>query len=311
MSTNYIDQITDSSNTTHYLKEGTDTRIFTGKCSTAGDQTIKVVELDDATNFSLSQGTTILVTFLYSNSVYDDYIYLQIDGTTDQIPIFVGNYDDVHTISGDIGDMWMPYESILFTFDVNYDAWLMNSSSDVVYYAQQKQESDYKVQQDYSSYVSSRPLLMSSVDGISSTSTRGTTTANVNNSIYGELGLGELTTNNLNVGTQINNLFKVTTMQVTFPAISAHNYWPTPSDGQDFDIPDDSKPSGVGWNLICIVGHATTNYRIYPIVKSIVDNNTIHASFLNTSASNVAANYYMTFYLLWVKCTAEIATYDD
>ena len=46
MSTNYIDQITDTAGTTHDISEGDSTRIFRATCTTAASTTAKVATLD-------------------------------------------------------------------------------------------------------------------------------------------------------------------------------------------------------------------------------------------------------------------------
>lgn len=63
---------------------------------------------------------------------------------------------------------------------------------------------DTKVTQAYSTANTSYPLLMSATEGVTSTDSRGATTAIVNNQIYAQPGTGELTVASLNVtGDQI------------------------------------------------------------------------------------------------------------
>ena len=69
MSTNYIDQITDTAGTTHDISEGDSTRIFRATCSTAAGTTAKVATLQTSSrNFSLATGVRVAVTFTYGNS---------------------------------------------------------------------------------------------------------------------------------------------------------------------------------------------------------------------------------------------------
>lgn len=117
MSVNYIDQITDTSGTTHYVAEGVDTRIFRATCSTAAATAEKVATLDDSTNFSLTAGVKVAVTFTYGNSAATPT--LRVDGTTTGTAktIVIPSSATGYTAgSGTSYNTWGPYETVLFTY---------------------------------------------------------------------------------------------------------------------------------------------------------------------------------------------------
>lgn len=300
MSTNYINQIKDSNNTTQYLADGTDTRIFTGKCSSTSEQAVKEVVLDDPTNFSYSAGTKILVTFMYENTRNDDYITIEVQDVSPikNLDVFVGSWDDLNSTSY----YWSNDESVLFTYTVDDtygERWIMNSCSGTVEYLVNSSLKDTCVRQDFTNPGTGSgtvyPLLFCGESGISSTSSRGSISANLNNNLrytpYGDV----LIVPNLEVNTSINSLFKVTAAQFTVAKINAHSY----ISAEELSIPSASIPAG--YNLVGIVGWDTTNPRIWAHRKHIVDNSTITLGFMNTSASNVTSSTTHTIYLLWAK----------
>lgn len=98
----------------------------------------------------------------------------------------------------------------------------------------------------------------------------------------------------------IADLYKITECGVsTGSSISAHSY----KDGASYTIPSSARVSG--YNLVGVMGWATTNYRIIPHTHYVVDNTHLFVGFSNTSASNVTASVTVTFRLLWLKGTAK------
>ncbi len=302
MSTNYINQIKDSNNTTQYLADGTDTRIFTGTCSSTGNRPIKEVVLDDPTNFSYSKGVKILITFEYGNTCDDDLISIEIQNVSPlkDLCIFVGGFEDLNGTC----DYWVDNESVLFTYapaTSGYnERWLMTGCSGVIQYLIQRNIQDTRVRQNYIAPGSSSesgkvyPLLLCGASGTSSTSSRGSISANLNNNLrytpYGDT----LLVPNIDA-TSISDLFKVTTAAFSVGAIDAHSY----ISAAELSIPTASIPSG--YNLVGIVGWNTSNQRIWAHRKHIVDNNTVTLGFMNTSGSNVTSSTTHTLYLLWAK----------
>lgn len=106
-------------------------------------------------------------------------------GTEGQAAVFTSAYSDLW--AGQIG---ISYYSNRIAFrkrqnSTSWGAWIeLATKSDV---------SDTKVTQDYGTANKNYPLLFSAVDGISSTSSRGNTTALLNNSIYVNPSTGRLT----------------------------------------------------------------------------------------------------------------------
>lgn len=302
MSTNYINQIKDSNNTTQYLADGTDTRIFTGTCSSLGDDSLKEVVLDDPTNFSYTNGTKILVTFMYGNTCNNDYLALRITNVSPvkTLDIFIGTTDDLNADA----DYWYDDESVLFTYDVNntYDErWCMTACSGVINYLITKNMTDTRVRQGFvapgTSSGNAYPLLLCGESGITSTSSRGSISANLNNGLRYTPYNDVLIVNKLSTTNNIPDLFKITTAEKSVAKINAHSVIA----GADWAIPSASKP-GDGWDLVGIVGWKPSNYRITCQTKYVVDNDTLHCGFSNVSASNVTSSTTFTFYLLWSRC---------
>lgn len=122
MSVNYIDQITDTAGTTHYIAEGVDTRIFTATCTTAAATAAKVATLDDATGFSLTTGVKVAVTFsnanettgtttLNVNSTGAKNVYFYSDAANDNL----GQYYS----AGAKANYWGRGETLIFTYYQN------------------------------------------------------------------------------------------------------------------------------------------------------------------------------------------------
>lgn len=131
MSVNYIDQITDTGGTTHYVAEGVDTRIFRATCSTAAATTAKVATLDDSTNFSLTAGVKVAVTFTYGNSATTPTLNVNSSGAkTIAIPSSETAYT---TGNGTTYNTWGAYETVLFTYTGTY--WINEGSSLGIYKA--------------------------------------------------------------------------------------------------------------------------------------------------------------------------------
>lgn len=284
MSTNYVNRITGTNGTTYDIAEGVDTRVFTGTCSTAADTAAKVVTLDDATNFSLTEGVKVAVTFTYACN--GTIASLNVNSTGAKTITFMGLT---------LQTRWTSGETVIFTYNGSY--WVMSSSSGALQWAIDS-ATDSKVTQNYSTSSSNFPVLFSQTAGTSSTASRGDVGAYLNNSIYATPSTGTLTVNYLNIGTQINDLFKVTTAAFTASgSVSAHSY----ISAENKTIPTASRVSG--YNLVGIVGVGTSNYRIYPSSCYVVNNTTVYLGFANGTASSASAPT-LTLYLLWMKASA-------
>ena len=117
MSVNYIDQITDTAGTTHYIAEGVDTRIFTAKCTTAAATAAKVVTLDDATGFSLTSGVKVAVTFTYANTTTGTTT-LNVNSTGAKNVVFYGDDETGgYYTAGAIYNKWGIGETLIFTYN--------------------------------------------------------------------------------------------------------------------------------------------------------------------------------------------------
>ena len=97
------------------------TKVYTATCSTAAATAAKVATLDDSTNFSLTAGVKVAVTFTYGNSAATPT--LRVDGTTTgtaktiAIPSSATAYT---TGSGTSYNTWGAYETVLFTYTGTY-----------------------------------------------------------------------------------------------------------------------------------------------------------------------------------------------
>lgn len=127
MSTNYIDQITDTAGTTHDISEGDSTRIFRATCSTAAGTAAKVATLDTSNrNFSLTAGVRVAVTFTYGNSATTPT--LRVDGSSTGTAKTIATptaYNVRTTGNGTTYNTWGPYETVIFTYDGTY--WVKGS----------------------------------------------------------------------------------------------------------------------------------------------------------------------------------------
>jgi len=181
MSTNYIDQITDTAGTTHDISEGDSTRIFRATCATAAATAAKVATLQTSDrNFSLATGVRVAVTFTYGNSAATPTLNVNSSGAK---TIAVATSATAKTTgNGTTYNTWGPYETVLFTYDGTY--WVNGGSGRSIYHAYNSTGTDTKVTQAYSTTDNSYPLLATATAGISSTSSRGATTAILNNQMY-------------------------------------------------------------------------------------------------------------------------------
>ena len=129
MSTNYIDQITDTAGTTHDISESDSTRIFRATCSTAASTAAKVATLDTSNrNFSLATGVRVAVTFTYGNSATTPT--LRVDGSTTGTAKTIATPTASGTLStgnGTTYNTWGPYETVIFTYNGTY--WVKGASS--------------------------------------------------------------------------------------------------------------------------------------------------------------------------------------
>ena len=133
MSTNYIDQITDSASTpvTHDIQEATDIRIFRATCSTAAGTAAKVATLQDSKNYTLAAGVRVAVTFTYGNSAATPTLNVNSGGAKNiVVPTAVAT---VSSGNGTTYNTWGPYETIIFTY--NGSSWVQNGSAYSIYNA--------------------------------------------------------------------------------------------------------------------------------------------------------------------------------
>ena len=130
MSTNYIDQITDTAGTTHDISEGDSTRIFRATCATAAATAAKVATLQTSSrNFSLATGVRVAVTFTYGNSAATPTLNVNSSGAK---TIAVATSATAKaTGNGTTYNTWGPYETVLFTYDGTY--WVNGGSSLSIY----------------------------------------------------------------------------------------------------------------------------------------------------------------------------------
>lgn len=135
MSTNYIDQITDTTNTTHDISEGDSTRIFRATCATAAGTTAKVATLQTSNrNFSLTAGVRVAVTFTYGNTATTPTLRVDGSSTGTAKTIAVATSATARTTgNGTTYNTWGPYETIIFTYDGTY--WVQSGSSRSIYNA--------------------------------------------------------------------------------------------------------------------------------------------------------------------------------
>lgn len=135
MSTNYIDQITDTAGTTYDVSEGDSTRIFRATCSTAASTAAKVATLQTSNrNFSLATGVRVAVTFTYGNSAATPTLRVDGSSTGTAKTIAVASSATAKTTgNGTTYNTWGPYETIIFTYDGTY--WVNGGSSLGIYNA--------------------------------------------------------------------------------------------------------------------------------------------------------------------------------
>lgn len=124
MSTNYITKITGTDNVTYDINEGVDTRIFRATCQTAAATAAKVATLDDATNYSLTAGVRVAVTFQYGNSAATPTLNVNSGGAkTIVTPTSATN---VNSGNGTSYNTWGQYETVIFTYNGTY--WIKGST---------------------------------------------------------------------------------------------------------------------------------------------------------------------------------------
>lgn len=138
--TNYIVGLKGTNNTTYYLNEGVDTRFFRGTCTTAKGTAAKTATLDDATNFSLTTGVKVAITFINGSSVTNSAATLNINSTGAKTVIVkdssntagysntvLTTYDDMNIYSPVM--VCQPYEVMFFVYDGTY--WLQSNTSPI------------------------------------------------------------------------------------------------------------------------------------------------------------------------------------
>ena len=131
MSTNYIDQITDTAGTTHDISEGDSTRIFRATCPTAAATAAKVATLQTSDrNFSLTTGVRVAVTFQYGNSAATPT--LNVNNTGAKNIVVSTEVNNIAAGNGTTFNTWGAYETIIFTYNGSY--WKNNSGSGLALY---------------------------------------------------------------------------------------------------------------------------------------------------------------------------------
>lgn len=119
-------------NKTYTLPSGgsSDIGIFCGTCSTSADTTDKVVTLDDATGFTVTDGVRLAVTFLAGNTATSPTLNVNNLGAND-----VGIYADTASVitSNSAFTRWGNRETIFFTFSGT--RWIYNTSGSALYKA--------------------------------------------------------------------------------------------------------------------------------------------------------------------------------
>ena len=132
MSTNYIDQITDTNNTTHDISEGDSTRIFRATCATAATTAAKVATLQTSDrNFSLTAGVRVAVTFTYGNTS-ESQLTLNVNNTGAKV-IHVRTSATSSYQYGSNYNTWGNYETVIFTY--NGSIWINGGSGLMIYNA--------------------------------------------------------------------------------------------------------------------------------------------------------------------------------
>lgn len=152
--------------------------IFYGICSTPASTKAKVATLIDNTGFALTEGTIVLIKF--TNASAANTMTLNVDSTGAKT---LYQYGTTLMNSGTTTTGWIAGAVVPFVYTGT--AW------------QRFYWSNTAVTQAYSATNNSYPLLMSATAGISSTGTRGDTTAILNNQIYANPNTGILTTKGL------------------------------------------------------------------------------------------------------------------
>ena len=130
---NYITGMSDTSGTTHYLNEGVDTRIFRATCSTAAGTAAKVATLDDSTNYSLTTGVRVAVTFTYGNSAATPTLKVTHGSDAAKTIATPTAAATLLTANGTTFNTWGPYETVIFTYNGTY--WVKGATGLSVYNA--------------------------------------------------------------------------------------------------------------------------------------------------------------------------------
>lgn len=134
MSTNYIDQITDTAGTTHDISEGDSTRIFRATCSTGATTAAKVATLQTSDrNFSLTTGVRVAVTFSSGNSATTN-LTLNVNSTGAKNIYYRTAISTAQAVNELC--VWGANETVIFTY--NGSSWLMMGSSLALYNAYNK-----------------------------------------------------------------------------------------------------------------------------------------------------------------------------
>lgn len=119
-------------NKTYTLPSGgsSDIGIFCGTCSTSADTTAKVVTLDDATGFTLTDGVRLAVTFTSGNTATSPTLNVNNLGAKG-----VGIYANNNSVitSNAAFTSWGGKETVLFTY--NGTRWIYNTSGSALYKA--------------------------------------------------------------------------------------------------------------------------------------------------------------------------------
>ena len=99
---------------------------------------------------------------------------------------------------------------------------------------------------------------------------------------------------NMTVNGTYDSLYKITTVEISVAAISAHSY---------VSAADKTMAQVSGYNAVGIVGWSSSTWRVRPTSHYIKSNTVLFAGFANDTNSNADAST-VTFKVLWLKATS-------
>ena len=103
-------------------------------------------------------------------------------------------------------------------------------------------------------------------------------------------------TGGVHINPNISGFYKITIVTKTLSSgISANSY---------VAAANISMTAQTGFNAVGIVGCSSSNFRVQPTTRYVVDNTHIFAGFANWTSSNVTSSVTVTFHVLWLKATS-------